>query len=281
MGMIKRNLPLIILLVLLAAWAIFLNKTADVFVFGFQRNEYSYHPAFTEVAFRAADDSILTALYAPAKKGHPTLLIFHGNKQNIYTFQNLMAPYVQEGYGILMFDYRGYGKSEGKPSESNMNEDGLAALNYLMEKKLISPQEIVLWGFSLGSAPALYTAAQHTDWPFKAIILQSPFTNITDMAFYTIARLNRDSALAPLLSVLLKPFLWDKQFDSTQYLKDIFVPILVGSSMEDKVVPFTLSNALVAASPITIHTFTAQRGEHDNPVWFQTTVENFLAHLNR
>ena len=61
--MIKRNLPLIILLVLLAAWAIFLDKTADVFVFGFQRNEYSYHPAFKEEAFRTLDGSILTALY--------------------------------------------------------------------------------------------------------------------------------------------------------------------------------------------------------------------------
>jgi len=279
--MIKRNLPLIILLVLLAAWALFLDKTADVFVFGFQRNEYSYHPAFKEEAFRTEDDSILTALYAPAQKGKPTLLVFHGNKQNIYTFQNLMAPYAQAGYGILIFDYRGYGKSEGEPSESNMNADGLAALNYLMEKKLISPQEIILWGFSLGSAPALYTAAQHADWPFKAIILQSPFTNTTDMAFYLIARSDRDSSFAPLLSILLKPFLWDKQFDSTQYLKDIFVPMLVGSSMEDRVVPFTLSNAVVAAAPFTVRTFTAERGEHDNPIWFQNAVEDFITHLKK
>lgn len=279
--MIKRNIPLIILLILLAAWAIFLDKTADVFVFGFQRNEYSYHPAFKEEAFRTADDSILTALYAPAKKGHPTILVFHGNKQNIYTFQNLMAPYVQEGFGVLIFDYRGYGRSEGSPSETNMNEDGLAALNYLMEKKLISPQEIILWGFSLGSSPALYTASEHKDWPFKAIILQSPFTNITDMAFYTLARRDRNSFLAPILSVFLKPLLWDKQFDTTQYLGNIFVPMLIGSSMEDKVVPFTLSNAVAAAAPINVRTFTAERGEHDNPIWFQSSVEDFVKQLSK
>ena len=279
--MIQRNLPLIILLALLAAWAIFLNKTADVFVFGFQRNEYSYHPAFKEVAFRAADDSILTALYAPAKKGRPTLLVFHGNKQNIFTFQNLMAPYAQEGFGVLIFDYRGYGRSEGTSSETNINEDGLSALNYLMEKKLISPQEIILWGFSLGSSPALYTAAQHSDWPFKAIILQSPFTNTTDMAFYMLARRERDRFVAPVLSVLLKPFLWNKQFDITPYMENIRVPMLIGSSREDRVVPSALSSAVAAKAPAGTRLFVSDRGEHDNPVWFQASVEDFIKQLKK
>lgn len=279
--MIKRNLPLIILLLLLAAWALFLNKTADVFVFGFQRNEYSYHPAFTEVAFRAADESILTALYAPAKKGFPTILVFHGNKQNIFTFQNLMAPYAQEGFGVLMFDYRGYGRSEGTPSQANMEEDGLTALNYLMENKLISPQEIILWGFSLGSSPALHTLAAHEDWPFKAVILQSPFTNTTDMAFYMLARRERDKFIAPVLSVLLKPFLWDKQFDIIPYMSKIHVPMLIGSSVEDRVVPAALSSAVAAKAPAGAHTFVSPRGEHDNPVWFQATVEEFVKQLKK
>lgn len=279
--MIKRNLPLILFLILLAAWAIFLEKTANVLVFGFQHNEMSYHPAFVEVAFRTRDDSILTALYAPAKKGKPTFLVFHGNKQNIYTFQNLMAPYAQEGFGVLMFDYRGYGKSEGNPSETKMNEDGLAALNFLMEKQLISPQEIILWGFSLGSAPALYVVSQHSEWPFKAVILQSPFTNTVDFAFYALARRERDKIIVPVLSVLLKPFLWDKQFNIMQYMDKVHIPMLIGSSMEDKVVPFTLSSVVAAKAPKNALYFNSQRGDHDNPIWFQKTVLTFINKLKK
>jgi len=277
--MFKQHLPLILLLILLAAWALFLEKTADVFVFGFPRNEYSYQAAFSEVMFPAQDGSILSALYAPARKGRPTFLMFHGNKQNIYTVQNFMVPYVQEGFGALLFDYRGYGKSEGKPSEKNMKEDGQSALNFLMERKLISPQEIILWGVSLGSTPAIDLAAEHNDWPFKATILQSPFTNTTDMAFFTLARREKDRLLAPILSVLLKPFLWDKQFDQTARIGEIRTPLLIGASRQDKVVPAFLTTALSAKAPAQTEVFIAEGGEHDSPLWFEQAVLDFINKL--
>ena len=277
--MIKRNLPLILLFVLLAAWAVFLEKTADAVVFGFPREEYSLQHPFREVFFPAADGSLLTALYSPAREGKPTFLIFHGNKQNIYTFQSYLHSYLQDGYGMLVFDYRGYGKSGGKPSEINMYEDAQSALNFLMEDTLISPQEIILWGFSLGSSPALYLASNHADWKFKGVILQSPFTNTTDMAFYLLARTERNKILGPIISLVLRPLLWDKGFDATQFISKVQAPLLIGGSNKDRIVPAALTNALAAKAPLHTHTFISDSGDHDNPFWFRPAVLAFLRSL--
>ena len=277
--MIKRNLPLIFLFVLLAAWAVFLEKAADTIIFGFPREEYSLQSPFQEVSFQAPDGNTLTGLYTPARYGHPTFLIFHGNKHNIYTFQNYLHTYLQDGYGMLVFDYRGYGKSGGEPSETNMYEDAQAALNFLMEQKLVSPQEIILWGFSLGSSPALYLASHHADWNFKGVILQSPFTNTTDMAFYLLARSERNKILGPIISLVLRPLLWDKTFDATQFIGQVQAPLLIGSSNKDRTVPSFLTSALAAKAPLHARTFTADTGDHDNPFWFRPAVLTFLRNI--
>ena len=277
--MIKRNLPLILLFVLLAAWAVFLDKTADTIVFGFPREEYSLQKPFEEVSFPAADGEKITALYSPAQRGKPTFLIFHGNKHNIYTFQSYLHPYLQDGYGVLVFDYRGYGKSGGKPSETNMYQDAQSALDFLMEEKLISPQEIILWGFSLGSSPALYLASRHADWQFKGVILQSPFTNTTDMAFFFLVRAERNKILGPILSLILRPLLWDKTFDTTQFIGRVQAPMLIGGSNKDRIVPAFLTNALAAKAPLNAFTFITDSGDHDNPFWFRPAVLSFLSKL--
>ena len=277
--MIKRNLPLILLFILLVAWAVFLEKTADTIVFGFPREEYSLQKPFQEVSFLAVDGNTLTGLYSPARPGRPTFLIFHGNKHNIYTFQTYLHSYLHDGYGMLVFDYRGYGKSGGNASETNMYQDAQSALNFLMEDKLVSPQEIILWGFSLGSSPALYLASHHVDWNFKGVILQSPFTNTTDMAFYFLARTERNKILGPIISLVLRPLLWDKTFDATQFIGKVQAPLLIGGSNKDRIVPSSLTNALAAKAPWNAHTFIADSGDHDNPFWFRPAVLDFISKL--
>lgn len=276
----KRYIPLILLVLLLAAWVVFLDKAADFFVFGPVKHIYTYNTPFQEVSFPTADDANLTALYAPAKQGKPTFVVFHGKGQSSYTLQNYMLPYVRLGYGMLLFDYRGYGKSLGSPSEKHMYQDSLAAIDYLMKEKLVSPQDMILWGVSLGAAPALYTAVTRSEWPFKALVLQSPFTNTTEVAFFFLARHYQEhTAAASVLSVLLKPFLWDKNFDSVPLVNQVSIPLLIGSSQQDKVIPWTMTNALAAKSPEHTKVFTAAFGEHDDPLWFQPAVLAFIQSL--
>ncbi len=276
----KKYIPLCLLVLLLIGWAVFLDKTADFFVFGPPQQISSAHPNFKEVGFFAQDGSILNGLYAPAQKGKPTFFVFHGNKHNIYTFQDQMTPYLKKGYGIFLFDYRGYGKSEGKPSEQNMYQDGISALAYLMGKQLISPQDIILWGFSLGAAPALYVATEKSDFPFKALILQSPFTNTTDMAYFMLAKHYHASALLPFLSVLLKPLLWDKNFDNLSRIGHVKIPLLIGSSQQDTVIPWMMSNTLAAHAPAgNTQTYVSALGGHNDPLWFEPTVHQFVKNL--
>ena len=276
----KQYIPLILLVILLAAWVVFLDKAADFFVFGPVKHIYTYNKPFQEVTFPTADNGQLTGLYAPAQPGKPTFLVFHGKGETSYTLQNYMLPYLRLGYGMLLFDYRGYGKSVGSPSEKHMYQDGLAAIDYLMQEKLISPQDMVLWGVSLGAAPALNAVVTHQDWPFKALVLQSPFTNTTDVAFFMLARRYQEhTAAASVLSVLLKPFLWDKNFDSSSLISHVKVPLLIGSSQQDKVIPWTMTNALAAKSPAHTHVFTSAIGEHDDPYWFEPQVLRFIKSL--
>jgi hypothetical protein len=276
----KKYIPLVLLAILIAAWAVFLDKTADFFVFGAPQQIFSFQSSFTEVNFPSKErKEWINALYAPAQKGKPTFLVFHGNKHNIYTFQDYMTPYLNAGYGVLLFDYRGYGKSDGVSSEKHMFEDGLSAVHFLMSTKLISPEDIILWGISLGAAPALHTAVAQPDYRFRGIILQSPFTNTTDMAYMTLAHKYEYSAFMPVLSVLLKPFLWDKNFDSVALIKEINVPILIGSSQADTVVSSTLSNVVAAHAPIGTKNFVSEVGGHDDPEWFKPAVFSFVKNL--
>lgn len=81
-----------------------------------------------------------------------------------------------------MFDYRGFGLSAGSPSQKTVFEDALCAVRYALKDLKILPKDIVLFGHSLGNAPALYAAAELGKFPFKALVLQSPFLSTPDMA---------------------------------------------------------------------------------------------------
>lgn len=275
----NKYIPTVVLFILLVCWAVFLDRATDYFVFRPSRQIYSIQEPFQEFSFPAKDGRPLYALYHPATPGEPTLLFFHGSKYNIYTFQDFILPYAKRGYGIFLFDYRGYGKSGGTPSQKNMYEDAQTALFALMLKKHILPKDIVLWGFALGSSPALHIAAVYNKLPFKAVILQSPFPNTADMGFYLLAQKDNESWTARLMTLLLKPILWNKNFDNTQLIGQVRAPMLIGFSRMDRTVPWTMSRALAAQAPEGTQQFFSPTGIHDSPEWFKKTALQFLERL--
>ena len=277
----RKYIPWLLFILLLMAWAIFFDRATDHFIFEPSKQVYSLQESFKEISFSGREGQTLYALYHPADPGKPTILFFHGNKYNIYSFQDFILPYAQKGYGIYLFDYRGYGKSEGRPSEKHMYEDATAALFNLMLKQKVLPQDIVLWGFSLGTSPALYLASEYNKLPFKGVILQSPFTNMADMGFYMLAQKYDGTPAATILPIFLKPILWNKNFDNTRMIGHVRAPLLIAFSRLDRTIPWTMSRALAAKSPAGTQQFFSPTGVHHSSEWIETEAIKFLKSLDQ
>lgn len=203
--------------------------------------EYTFTPAqeglaYESVQLTTSDNEILHGWFVPAPStAKATILFLHGNAGNIAHRRDYLLTFYRLGYNTFIFDYRGYGKSSGSPSEGGTYQDALAAWQYLTEKKAISPTHIVLFGESLGGAVAAWLAAKKEP---GALVLASVFTSVPDLA----------TELYPFLPVrLLSRF----QYSTIDYLKAITCPVLVVHSPQDEIVPFAHGQALfqVAAEP--------------------------------
>lgn len=185
-----------------------------------QPDRYLFHAQDMQEVKLSTDDGLtLNAWYKPAVETHPTLLYFHGNAGHIGYRMPLVRQFLSAGYGVLLFDYRGYGGNPGEPTEEGLYRDGRAAMKFL-EQQGLKPEGIALYGESLGTAVAIKMAEI---FPVCAVVLQSPFTSLSAMARY----------LYPW--AIIPP--WDK-FDSLSRIKEIKAPLLILHGKNDQVVPF-------------------------------------------
>ena len=165
------------------------------------------------------------SLYGWFVSGRPdrTLLIFCGNGGNLTHRAPLLARMQRElGASLFIFDYQGYGRSSGAPSEAATYADARAALAYLRGRPDVDPRGIAYYGESLGSAVAVDLAV---DEPPLALVLNAPFTSIRDMA----------QVHYPLLRPLLP--LVRTRYDSAARIGEVRVPVLVIHGADDRVVP--------------------------------------------
>ena len=258
--------------------AVGINWTANRFIFRPVRKEWPLQLPWEQVFFRTQDGTPLHALYLPAKENKETLLFFHGKAGNVTYFEDFAKTYAKYGYGILLFDYRGYGKSKGRLTESHMYQDGAAALGYLLKKKMIPAQKIVVWGYSLGNGPAVQTAADFNILPLKAVILQSPFTNTAHMASYILLRRYRHGNwLQKWVSAVFSPLFFNKKFDNLAKIRRIKAPMLIAYSRQDVVIPWQMSCALADKAPRGTRRYFSPRGEHEQFRWLEKAAVNFLS----
>lgn len=189
--------------------------------------------AYQDLRLQTADGVTIAAWWIPtADPNAPVILFAHGNGGNI----SYRLPYMRIFHGLglasLFFDYRGYGQSEGQPSEGGTYLDGEAAWRYLTQDRHIPPERIVLYGESLGGGIATYLAVH---FPVAGVILGSTFTSIPDVA----------RELFPFLPVdLLAQF----QYNNLERIRQIRVPVLVIHSPQDEVIPFAHGQRLYAAA---------------------------------
>ena len=187
---------------------------------------------FESVTLATSDNEQLHAWFVPADPARGTLLFCHGNAGNISHRLDSIRLFHELGLSVLIFDYRGYGQSSGKPSEKGTYRDADAAWQYLVEQRGIPPQRIILFGRSLGASIAAELASRQAA---AGVILESAFTSVPDVAakFY------------PWL-----PVRWMSryQYDTRKQLAGIHSPVLIVHSRDDEIIPYAHGENLFAAA---------------------------------
>lgn len=203
--------------------------------------------AYEDVSFAAADGTRLHGWFIPAPGARSTLLFFHGNAGNISHRRDSIAIFHRLGWNVFIFDYRGYGRSDGTPSEQGLYADGAGAWRYLTGTRVVAPRDITIFGRSLGAAVAVHQAAAAAP---AALILESTFSSARDFAH----------AVYPILSRLV----WLRyDFDSAARIKQVPCPVLVLHSPGDDIMPFVLGEKLYAAANDPKQ-FVRLRGDHNS-----------------
>lgn len=177
------------------------------------------------------DGARLVAWYGRAAPGRPTVLYFHGNAGNLTNRSERVRKYTARGFGIFMPSYRGYSGSTGSPTERANVADAKLAYEAL-RKEGIPPEEIILYGESLGSGVAVQVAAEK---PVGGIVLDAPYTSIVDVA----------AGAYPFLPV--RPFMFDR-YETMRHLHEVKAPLLVVHGEEDEVIPVEMGRAVYAAA---------------------------------
>ncbi len=185
-------------------------------------------PAAQEIMLRTADGTNVIAWLVPPKANKPLVLYFHGNGGSLAHRVTRFRKLVDDGTGLLALSYRGYGGSEGSPSEDGLIADARAAHAFARER--FPDRKIVLWGESLGTGVAVAIAAEQD---VDAVILEAPFTSAADVA----------SAAYPFVPVRL---LMKDQFLSDVRIGKVRAPVLIMHGERDRIVPFRLGEQLFA-----------------------------------
>lgn len=191
--------------------------------------------AYEELRIRTDDGVELSAWLVPAEPDRGLLLFFHGNAGNVSHRLESIEIFHRLGLSVLIVDYRGYGRSDGRPSERGTYLDAAAVWRFSTGELGRPTDEIVVFGRSLGSAIAAQLVATAPEPP-AALILESPFTSVPDMA----------QRVYPFLPARR---LTHFDYPTRDHVADAGCPVLVIHSEDDEIIPVDLGRAVFAAAP--------------------------------
>jgi fermentation-respiration switch protein FrsA (DUF1100 family) len=203
-------------------------------------------PEAEEHILSTADGEKVIVWHVPARPGHPVILYFHGNGDFLAGFFGRFHALIAEGAGVVALSYRGYAGSSGQPSEHGLLQD--AAAVYAFTTARYRADQIVGWGFSLGTGVAVALAAER---PMAKLILEAPYTSTVDVAaasfwFVPVRLLMRD------------------RFRSDQRMVRVKAPLLIMHGISDHAIPLVFGERLfgLANEPKKMVRFPG--GGHDN-----------------
>ena len=219
---------------------------------------------FKEVSFAASDGVRVAGWYLPLPDPRGTVLFCHGNAGNISHLLEVAQDAQALGLEVLLFDYRGYGRSEGEPTEQGTYQDAEAAWNYLVEEEGVDPERIIVVGRSLGGPIAAWLARAKSP---AALFLEATFSTLPDLA----------RELYPLFPIGL---LARYQYPTLEYLIEIHCPVLVSHSRDDRLISISHGKRLYAAARGP-KAFIELRGDHvaafrEQAEVYGAGVESFL-----
>lgn len=253
---------LIILILLYLVVMISAHLFADSIIFQpqptFYRDDHSIIKLVTE------NGEKISAKYFLNPTAEYTILFSHGNAEDIGTATPFLKELQNAGFSVFAYDYRGYGTSEGKPSEENSYQDVEAAYNYLTQELKISPEKIIVHGRSLGGAVSVDLASRKD---CGGLIVESSFVS----AFRVMTK--------------YKIFPFDK-FQSLNKIKQVKCPVLFIHGKQDNIVPFWHGEMLFASANEPKFSFWIDEANHNNVFAkskdkYLQTIQNFTATLVR
>lgn len=256
----KRIIRIIVILLVFAA---LVAGFQDKLIFfpgawpdGFRLAEKIDNCTLEQVTLQTNDGISLDAVFAkttkPAGKSR-TVLFSHGNAGNLLNRFGKVDRICEAGFDVLVYDYRGFGKSGGVPTVAGAIKDGMTALNWLISEKKIKSEDIVLYGESLGTRVAA-EILKNSNASFSALVHESGFASLAVQAGRRI----------PLIgSYILKTDL-----PTSETLKNYHGRLLVIHSRKDEIIPFADGEMIFAACPSTDKTmYTIESSGHNDPVW--------------
>jgi len=183
------------------------------------------------LTLKTPSGTVISALYWPAPQANTqtqTILYSHGNAEDLFVLQNTLAEFQERGFGVLAYDYPGYGQSGGKPSERGIYEAIDAAYEYLTIVEKIPPSQILVYGRSLGGGPSVDLAARK---PIGGLVLEATFVS----TYRVVTRI----PLVPL----------DK-FRNLAKIAQGQAPLLIFHGTDDTVIPLWHGQALYDRSSV-------------------------------
>lgn len=217
---------------------------------------------FEDVFIDTEDGIKIHGWYVPSKKERGTVLFCHGNAGNISCRLDTVRIFKELDLSVLIFDYRGYGRSGGEPSEEGTYSDALASWDYLVNNKMIPPEKIIAWGRSLGGAVAAWLAKNRTP---GLLIMESSFTSVEDVAEFH-------------LPVIPGSLIFGDTYNTLEIIDDIKCPVMIIHSPGDEIIPYSQGQRLFMAASEPKE-FLEISGSHNNG--FFVSVDRYKKSIDR
>ena len=241
-------LSILIGLLVINVWMYYQQPKMIFFPFKeMNENPHDWGMSYIDLAIHTEDGLELDGWYVPFANSKQVVLFFHGNAGNMSHRRASLQILHDLGVNVLMVDYRGYGKSEGSPSESGLYLDAMAAWRYLIDEKDFAANDVVIFGRSLGGAVAANLASKVES---RGLILESTFSSARDFAH----------AVMPVISRMV---LMRFGLNTAEAVQQVHSPVLVLHSPDDDLIPFELGERVFELANEPKH-FVKLRGDHNN-----------------